>query len=32
MINQVKTYLLALQADICTQLGAVDTEATSKRY
>ncbi|CAB5494335.1 Coproporphyrinogen III oxidase, aerobic (EC [Bathymodiolus thermophilus thioautotrophic gill symbiont] len=28
MINQVKTYLLALQADICTQLEAVDTEAT----
>jgi coproporphyrinogen III oxidase len=28
MINQVKTYLLALQADICAQLEAVDTEAT----
>jgi coproporphyrinogen III oxidase len=28
MINQVKTYLLALQANICTQLEAVDTEAT----
>ncbi len=28
MINQVKTYLLGLQADICTQLEAVDTEAT----
>lgn len=28
MIEQVKTYLLGLQADICTQLEAVDTEAT----
>ncbi|AYQ56890.1 Coproporphyrinogen III oxidase, aerobic (EC [Bathymodiolus thermophilus thioautotrophic gill symbiont] len=28
MIDQIKTYLLDLQADICTQLEAVDTEAT----
>ena len=28
MIDQVKTYLLNLQADICTQLEAADTEAT----
>jgi coproporphyrinogen III oxidase len=28
MINQVKTYLLALQANICTQLEAVDTKAS----
>ncbi|CAC9588477.1 Coproporphyrinogen III oxidase, aerobic (EC 1.3.3.3) [uncultured Gammaproteobacteria bacterium] len=28
MISQVKTYLLALQANICTQLEAVDTKAS----
>ena len=28
MIKDIKTYLLALQADICTQLEAVDTKAS----